>query len=107
MNCPRAEDEWADSGDYVNFVQDKAIERYEMLSFMKYRNIEMWFSCLCQVWGQQVYSLTLKVFYKISLDVVRQALGTIPFLSRLQLSCQLSRICKNCPVFIWAVCTSL
>ena len=59
MNRPCAEDEWADPGDYVDFVQDKAIERYEMLSLMKYRNIGMWLSCLCQVWEQQLYSFII------------------------------------------------
>lgn len=59
MNCPCAEDECADPGDYVEFVQDKEIERYEMLSLMRYRNIGMWLSCLCQVWEQQLYSFIM------------------------------------------------
>ena len=59
MSRPCAEDEWADPGDYADFVQDKSIERYEMLSLMKYRNIGMWISCLCQVWEQQLYSFIM------------------------------------------------
>lgn len=59
MNRPCTEDECTDPGDYVDFVQDKEFERYEMLSLMKYRNIGMWLSCLCQVWEQQLYSFII------------------------------------------------
>ena len=59
MNRPCGEDDWTDPGNYVDFVQDKAIERYEILSLMKYRNIGMWISCLCQVWEQQLFSFII------------------------------------------------
>lgn len=59
LNSPCAEGECVDPGDYVDFVQEKTIERYEMLSLMRYRNISMWISCLCQVWEQQLYSFVI------------------------------------------------
>lgn len=53
------EDVAVDPSDYIEFVQDKALERYEMLSLMHYRNIGMWIECLCQVWEQQIYSFVI------------------------------------------------
>ena len=53
------EDAAVDPSDYVEFVQEKAIERYEMLSLMHYRNIGMWIECLCQVWEQQICSFVI------------------------------------------------
>ena len=60
MSCPCAEDTYADPGDYVDFVRDEAIERYDMLHLMHYRNIGMWIACMCQVWEQQLYSFVLQ-----------------------------------------------
>ncbi|OGO76911.1 MAG: hypothetical protein A2Y23_08770 [Clostridiales bacterium GWB2_37_7] len=34
--------------------QEAGIERYEILSLMRYRNLGMWLSCMCQVWEQQL-----------------------------------------------------
>lgn len=59
MHRPCAEDDNSDPGDYVDFVQEKAFERYEMLTLMQYRNIGMWIACLCQVWEQQLYSFVV------------------------------------------------
>lgn len=59
INRPCTEDNYVDPGDYVGFVQEKAVERYEMLSLMRYRNIGMWIACLCQVWEQQLYSFII------------------------------------------------
>lgn len=59
MDCPCTEDSYTDPGDYVDFVQDEGIERYEMLNLMHYRNMGMWIACLCQVWEQQLYSFVM------------------------------------------------
>lgn len=34
--------------------QEAGVERYEILSLMRYRNLGMWLSCMCQVWEQQI-----------------------------------------------------
>lgn len=59
MNRPCTENDYVDPSDYVDFVQEKAVERYDMLSLMRYRNIGMWLACLCQVWEQQLYSFVI------------------------------------------------
>lgn len=59
ISRPCSEDSYVDPGDYADFIQEKAIERYEMLSLMQYRNIGMWIACLCQVWEQQLYSFII------------------------------------------------
>lgn len=45
-----------DSYDYVEIVKQAVFEKYEILSLMRYRNICMWISCLCQAWEQQLFS---------------------------------------------------
>ena len=52
-------DDCIDPSDYVDFVQEKAFEQYEILALMRYRNIGMWIECLCQVWEQQLYSFII------------------------------------------------
>lgn len=34
--------------------QEAGVERYEILSLMRYRNLGMWISCMCQIWEQQI-----------------------------------------------------
>lgn len=59
MNQPCTEDTYTDPGDYVDYVRDEAVERYDMLRLMHYRNIGMWIACMCQVWEQQLYSFVM------------------------------------------------
>ena len=59
MNQPCTEDTYTDPGDYVDYVRDEAIERYDMLQLMHYRKIGMWIACMCQVWEQQLYSFVM------------------------------------------------
>lgn len=56
MSQPCDEDSIIDPSDYVDTVQEAAFEKYEILSLMQYRNINMWISCMCQVWEQQLFS---------------------------------------------------
>lgn len=60
MNQPCTEDTYFDPGDYVDVVQEKAVERYDMLQLMHYRNLTAWICILCQVWEQQLYSFVLQ-----------------------------------------------
>lgn len=60
MSQPDAGDTCFDPGNYVEDVQEKAFERYEMLQLMHYRNLAAWICNLCQVWEQQLYSFVLQ-----------------------------------------------
>lgn len=59
MGAQCTEDTYTDPGDCVEYVRDKAIERYDMLHLMHYRNVGMWIACMCQVWEQQLYSFVI------------------------------------------------
>lgn len=56
MSQPCSEETIIDPSDFVETVQEAGFEKYEILSLMKYRNISMWISCMCQVWEQQLFS---------------------------------------------------
>lgn len=56
MSQPCSEESIIDPSDFVVTVQEAGFEKYEILSLMKYRNISMWISCMCQVWEQQLFS---------------------------------------------------
>lgn len=51
-----SEDYDPDFESLASDCEEAAYERYEILSLMKYRNLGMWISCLCQVWEQQLIS---------------------------------------------------
>lgn len=55
MSQSCSEDGVIDPSDYVDAVQEAAFEKYEILSLIQYRNINMWISCMCQVWEQQLF----------------------------------------------------
>lgn len=59
MSRPCTEDTYFDPGDYVDAIQEKAVERYDMLRLMHYRNLATWICNLCQVWEQQLYSFVI------------------------------------------------
>ena len=44
-----------DYSDYIDYVQEESIRKYELLSLMRYRTIAMWIACMCQVWEQQLF----------------------------------------------------
>lgn len=56
MNQECYEDGIIDPSEFVETVQEASFEKYEILSLMQYRNINMWISCMCQVWEQQLFS---------------------------------------------------
>ena len=56
MSQPCSEESIIDPSDFVETVQEAGLEKYEILSLMKYRNISMWISCMCQIWEQQLFS---------------------------------------------------
>lgn len=43
-----------DFSSIAEACQEAGVERYEILSLMRYRNLGMWLSCMCQVWEQQI-----------------------------------------------------
>ncbi|WP_094603390.1 hypothetical protein SPSIL_014260 [Sporomusa silvacetica DSM 10669] len=49
-----AEDYEPDFSSIAEACQEAGIKKYEILSLMRYRNLSMWISCLCQVWEQQL-----------------------------------------------------
>lgn len=59
MSRPCTEDTYFDPSDYVDAVREKAVERYDMLNLMHYRNLASWICNLCQVWEQQLLSFVL------------------------------------------------
>ena len=59
MSHPCSEGTCIDLGDYADAIQDKEIERYNMLKLMHYRNLTSWICNMCQVWEQQLISFIL------------------------------------------------
>jgi hypothetical protein len=49
-----SEDYEPDFESLAGDCEEAAYDKYEILSLMKYRNLGMWISCLCQVWEQQL-----------------------------------------------------
>lgn len=56
MSQPCDEYSIIDPSDYVESVQEAGFEKFKILNLMQYRNINMWISCMCQVWEQQLFS---------------------------------------------------
>ena len=54
-----AENRYVDPGDHIDQVHDDAIDRYNLLRLMQYRNLTNWIVCMCQVWEQQLISFIL------------------------------------------------
>ena len=56
MSVPCSGDDYDDnaSAEIAEICQDASVEKYEILSLMRYRNRGMWLSCMCQVWEQQL-----------------------------------------------------
>ena len=55
MSAPYySEDCEIDFEGIVEACQEAGVEKYEILSLMRYRNLGMWLSCMCQVWEQQI-----------------------------------------------------
>lgn len=49
-----------DPSDIADTCQEIGLERYEILSLMRYRNLAMWISCLYQFWEQQIMRFVKK-----------------------------------------------
>jgi len=45
--------------DLIYFIEESALKRFELLYLMRYLNICMWISCLCQTWEQQLLTFIL------------------------------------------------
>ena len=56
--CP-CEEMDIDPSDFAVDCIEAGIEKYQILSVMKYRNLAMWIMCLCQVWEQQLIKFIL------------------------------------------------
>lgn len=54
------ENDIIDPADFVDDIQAKGFNRYEILSLMQYRTIGMWLSCMCQVWEQQLFAFVVQ-----------------------------------------------
>ena len=48
------ESDYIDPGIIAEEVEEESVERYFLLSLMRYRTLGLWISCLCQVWEQQL-----------------------------------------------------
>jgi len=49
-----------DPSDCVDYVQEEAINKYQLLLLMRYRTISMWIACMCQVWEQQLFYFVIE-----------------------------------------------
>ena len=56
MSTPSSGENDPDPATIAEACHEAGIEKYEILSLMKYRSLMMWISCMYQVWEQQVIS---------------------------------------------------
>lgn len=61
MNAQVTEEEYEmfDPASYAEDVQMAGLEKYELLSVMRYRTLGMWIALLCQVWEQQIFTFVV------------------------------------------------
>jgi hypothetical protein len=60
MSSPWDGESDIDPSDIADTCQEIGLERYEILSLMRYRNLAMWVSCLYQSWEQQIMRFVKK-----------------------------------------------
>ncbi|MCL2865811.1 MAG: hypothetical protein FWE25_09755 [Lachnospiraceae bacterium] len=62
INCKTVSDENVsfDPSEFIDFIQEQAYSKYEILNLMRYRTLGMWISCMCQVWEQQLYTFIVQ-----------------------------------------------
>lgn len=60
MSAPWDGESDVDPSGIAEYCQEIGIERYEILSLMRYRNLAMWISCLYQSWEQQIMKFVKK-----------------------------------------------